>query len=893
MTTAATLNEKAPAAVNCQGREETTVPPQSNIASRSKLCNAQGVTWIDFLNERYELNLTTSKRCASPLRQAADNQSSFQLNDDGTWHDFGAEAEAHGDVYSFIMQMEGCQYRDAYKIFHCRYPEDGTTDFSYQHTSRVSNNIAKTLTLAADYCHGRLMESPAALDYLKNRRIDIQTMKNLKIGYVDDSQKLEDYLRLNGHNTEHTGLFLDNMKDRVIFPYHSLAGSRVLYLIGRKLDDAVPGAKYVKMKRSGNEEVIRHPPYGLRSINGRNVNRIVLAEGVLDAVTLIQEGEAVLASCGGCFSHEQMQEIIRTVKELKEKNPGLEIIVWMDYDPESETGQRSTIKLADELMRNKLFCRIVTPTGAMLAAKLKVDVNSLYCTQGRGTLIRTLETAVPYLDKLIDDVRQNSDRVARNDAGLALVSKLAEAGCEKDEITYLLKDLKLSADSIKKNTLKHGITPQKVAASITSSGNVVSHNGCIYMRESRGYVSKTGEEASALLRRELEHSYGTCNIKTDMISEAESAMRHKSAIPADSQACYIQADQNGWVNAEPIPDPVLVFPKSTIRLSAPGPELIDSGKKVFSPLFFNYDYNYKATCPLWLKSLGEYIPDPAAVELLQEYAGFLFYPNHTEIQAFMVLLGLGGNGKGTVMRTISEMLGKRLCGPFTLGSFLDSHSTSLLVGKRLIQVSEVDRYEETSVAAIKNWTGGDPVKINPKNRELFNYMPEGKMIISCNDRPHLTDHSNAIWRRLLVIDFPNVITKQDGTIEAKLKEELPGIMNWAIEGYYRLKAKKAWDQSNLPKSTLHLREEICRDGDPFRRWASDTLVESTNPKDSLKVEHAYSNYTAWIGSNGYRSPLNKQTFSTRLKNKIGKEPSHGGNRFYSGWKFAEAPSQPF
>jgi putative DNA primase/helicase len=55
--------------------------------------------------------------------------------------------------------------------------------------------------------------------------------------------------------------------------------------------------------------------------------------------------------------------------------------------------------------------------------------------------------------------------------------------------------------------------------------------------------------------------------------------------------------------------------------------------------------------------------------------------------------------------------------------------------------------------------------------------------------PFIEDTSHGMWRRLYIINFPHCFSEKemDVHLTEKLRSELSGIFNWAIEGYKRLK----------------------------------------------------------------------------------------------------------
>ena len=846
-----------------------------------KLYNTKGENWIDFVNNRYELELEEGVRSVSPLREDADNPSSFVTNED-SWHDFAAPTPetAHGDVYSFIMIKENCSFTEAYKIFNGENFKATDPDFqNMKHLFEQKDAFSKTLSNIVQYCIASLKSNTEVVAYLNKRGFTNETIAELKIGYLDSIPCLEEYLRKMGLDLASADIYMDNMVDMIIIPFLGM-GDAPTYLTARKLDDD-EGPKYVKLRRKGMEEIISNPIYGMQTRNRKVIKRVILCEGVLDAMTLIQLGDVAFASCGGQYSREHVKTLVAVLNWISEKNPDLDIVIWFDFDPDSETGQKSTLGLAETLMEKGIVCKIVRPSEDMIKNKVKVDINSMFVDQGKARVLETMDKATPYIDFRLAEICAIADPVKQHDAMLEFMRKLRKSGFREDHLTLLLEKNGLKGKAASSMIKSTAPTPQSVAAGMAASGDYVYSNG-LYSRDVQLFKISDAVESATNIRRQMERACGHGNITIKMLNECRDALNHKVNIGSDTHACIIDFGTGGWIRAAVLKDPVLMFQNCTVILGENGPEIIEAPRDIFSKLSFDYSYIPGAVPTAFLEALSEYLPDPAHRQIVQEYAGYLFFPDHIQIQAFIVFIGPGNNGKGTVIRAIRSFMGSNLCGAFNLGRFLETHSLSALVGKRIVSISEIDRHEETSVAAIKEWTGGDTVFINPKNEKPFDYQPEGKLMISTNVRPYLPDPSNGIFRRIIPLEFRYIIEKSDGRMEDAIMKEKAGLMNWAIQGYYNLQGNGSWTH-RLPEDCQKLREEICQGSDPFRQWAAEHLVQ--NAEGVCYVNTAFRNYLKWADDCRIKHTMSKHSFATRLRSQTGgSEPVHGVCRYYQGWE---------
>ena len=87
-------------------------------------------------------------------------------------------------------------------------------------------------------------------------------------------------------------------------------------------------------------------------------------------------------------------------------------------------------------------------------------------------------------------------------------------------------------------------------------------------------------------------------------------------------------------------------------------------------------------------------------------------------------------------------------------------------------------------------TGGDPQTCRELYGKFFTYPPRGKIFLAANNRPAIYERTDAAWSRVHIIPFNKSIAKedQDKNLIKKLEDEMPGILNWALDGLKDYKA---------------------------------------------------------------------------------------------------------
>ena len=122
-------------------------------------------------------------------------------------------------------------------------------------------------------------------------------------------------------------------------------------------------------------------------------------------------------------------------------------------------------------------------------------------------------------------------------------------------------------------------------------------------------------------------------------------------------------------------------------------------------------------------------------------------------------------------------------------TFLEKRSETIpndlaaLRDARLAIVSETGARRSLNEALIKRVTGGDQVTARFLHQEYFSYLPTFKLLMATNDKPQVYGTDLGIWRRIRRIPFmENFEGREDAQLTDKLAQELPGILNWAVEG---------------------------------------------------------------------------------------------------------------
>ncbi len=282
-------------------------------------------------------------------------------------------------------------------------------------------------------------------------------------------------------------------------------------------------------------------------------------------------------------------------------------------------------------------------------------------------------------------------------------------------------------------------------------------------------------------------------------------------------------------------------------------------------------------CRRWVRFLLEITNgNRAMVRYLQRFMGYTL-TGITREHAFAFLRGPGGNGKSVLMGIAAAALGDyaitAMADIVTVGRN-DQHPTHLasLRGARMILVTETEEGKPWAEARLKALVAGDRIAARVMRGDPFEFQPVGKWWIAGNHSPRLCNPDAAMRRRMHLVPLTFVPKTPDPELAERLKEELPGILAWAIRGCL------AWQKEGLnpPAAVTDASADYFADQDSIATW----LAERCERLDYAVagVRHLYADWKMWAASRG-EEPGSEMRFSSALMRHAAKKKTKAGMVF--------------
>jgi len=232
------------------------------------------------------------------------------------------------------------------------------------------------------------------------------------------------------------------------------------------------------------------------------------------------------------------------------------------------------------------------------------------------------------------------------------------------------------------------------------------------------------------------------------------------------------------------------------------------------------------------------------VQLLYEIVGYCLLSGYP-IHALFILHGSGANGKSTYLNLLQKFLGENNVSNASMQALTeDKFVFSTLYGKKANIFADLPKEAIKEFGLIKALTGNDGVVGQHKFKKPFTFINSAKLIFACNQIPAVYDETDALYRRLIIVDFPNSFEgdKADINLLEKLttKEELSGLLYRAIESLYSILEKGF----TYAASKEERKEMFLMKSDSVRAFVQK-CVEKGGADDEIDKEDIFSCYKAF------------------------------------------------
>jgi DNA primase len=323
------------------------------------------------------------------------------------YHCFGCQAS--GDVFTFVQETEGVDFKGALELLAERYGVElqrEQEDPRAAEQRKRRERLLELLTRTTAYYERYLWESSEAArarEYLAGRGLGEEILREFRVGYAPSAwdrvliasrkgsyTNREVYDAGLAQRSKQTGQLYDRFRSRIMFPLTDIRG-RVLGFGARAMSES-RGPKY--LNTSDNE--LYHKGlhlYGadLARAHATRAGRVILCEGYTDTIALHQAGmRNAVGLMGTALTGDQVGELARMAQT---------VLLALDAD---SAGQEAMLRASGLAAKRKLELRVVPlPAGADPADLLQRD--------GAEAMSTAVEASVPFVRFRVERVLSSGE----------------------------------------------------------------------------------------------------------------------------------------------------------------------------------------------------------------------------------------------------------------------------------------------------------------------------------------------------------------------------------------------------------------------------------------------------------------------------------------------------
>lgn len=373
---------------------------------------------------------------------------SFSVSPDRQiFHCFGCNVG--GNVYSFLMKIEGIGFKEAVEQLaeraNIQLPKlENTVD---NEKEELKEKVLKINEFAAEYYHQNLYkpQSKIAQEYIKQRKLNNDALKNYRLGYSGKFDELYQELKKQNFKEKEIlesglvrknekGTYYDFYRERLIIPICDVRG-RVIAFGGRILikDDKQP--KYINSPENVVYSKGRHL-FGLNVAKKGDIKKLLIVEGYMDVISLHQREVTNVVGALGTALTEQQGWLLRRSSE--------QIILGFDSD---SAGQNAIERSIGILQNMGCDMRVLQMEGA----KDPDEYILKYGTAKFQKLIDNAISLVEYKVKILKNklnLENTVDRIKFLNETAKILSKVDNNIEREVYITKIAKEYAISQEAI-------------------------------------------------------------------------------------------------------------------------------------------------------------------------------------------------------------------------------------------------------------------------------------------------------------------------------------------------------------------------------------------------------------------------------------------------------------
>jgi len=263
-------------------------------------------------------------------------------------------------------------------------------------------------------------------------------------------------------------------------------------------------------------------------------------------------------------------------------------------------------------------------------------------------------------------------------------------------------------------------------------------------------------------------------------------------------------------------------------------------------------------------------------------------------ERFYIFTGQGSNGKSRLLDLIQKTIGDyyatlpiALLTQKRVASNSAQGEVERTKGRRFAILQEPSENDKINIGFMKELSGNDRILTRGLYKDPYEFKPQFKMILACNELPEVPSDDGGTWRRIRVIEFssrfcenpdPNKSTEfpMDLQLNEKLERCADIFLSMLIERHKIINPNKI----NEPREVINATQKYKNNNDIIGQYLTDNIINDENSKEKIGIMDIYNDFKQW----SFKNISKNKKLPDRNQIRSYMEKIYGIYDIKSGWK---------
>ena len=232
-------------------------------------------------------------------------------------------------------------------------------------------------------------------------------------------------------------------------------------------------------------------------------------------------------------------------------------------------------------------------------------------------------------------------------------------------------------------------------------------------------------------------------------------------------------------------------------------------------------------------------------------------------ERFYIFTGQGSNGKSRLLDLIQKAVGDYYATlPIALLTQKRTASNSAqseverTKGRRFAVLQEPNENDKINVGYMKELSGNDRILTRGLYKEPYEFKPQFKMILACNELPEIPSQDGGVWRRLRVVEFtsrfcenPDPEKSNEFMMDLELSEKFETyseyFLSMLIERHKHINPNKLFE----PREVINATQKYKDNNDIIGQYVNERIIADPSSKEKIGYMEVYNDFRNWAVEN--------------------------------------------